>query len=111
MSNWKDASTTVVISVYRPRVGQADRLAEIVRKHAPTLRAEGLITDRPVTVAVAEDGSFIEVFEWTSLEAADLAHSNPNVQVLWEEMGQIADFATLSSLAEAQRPFSPFKPF
>jgi hypothetical protein len=110
MSNWNSSDTTCVISVYRPKEGQSLQLNEIVRRHVPTLREEGLITDRPTTALLAADDTVVEIFEWSSLEAVEQAHTNPRVQEIWTQIAEVAEITTLSTLAEANRPFSPFRP-
>ncbi|WP_297535050.1 hypothetical protein, partial [Nitrobacter sp.] len=46
----------------------------------PHLRAEGLVTDREPIIAVAADGTVIEVFEWVSQEAISrLTRTPPGV--------------------------------
>ena len=110
MSNWNNADTTCVISVYRPQAGLAEKLNEIVRRHVPTLREEGLITDRPTTALVAADETVVEIFEWSSHEAVEQAHTNPRVAEIWKDIAEVAEITTLSTLAEANRPFAPFKP-
>lgn len=111
MSNQSHSSAQVVIATYRPHAGLADKLHEIVRRHVPTLREEGLITDRPATVLVAADDTVLEIFEWMSSDASTAAHTNPRISALWEEMMAVAEMTTLASLSEAGRPFASFRPF
>jgi hypothetical protein len=98
-----------VIAVYRPRPGMERRLLAAVEKHAPVLRAEGLITGRPPYVMRAADGTLIEVFEWQSPAAIERAHANPAVQSLWAEFGEACDYVPIASVAESQRVFSEFE--
>ena len=100
----------IVFAAYRPKPGKGEALLALVRRHQPALRAAGLVTDRPVVVVRAEDGTLIEVFEWTSAEAARRAHDLPEVRAIWGPMEEVAEFATLASLAEAQHPFPHFTP-
>jgi len=61
-----------VIVAYRPKPGKEDGL-QLVRSRVPTLRQEGLVSDRAPTIMRAGDGTIIEVSEWKSREAIDAA--------------------------------------
>ncbi len=74
-----------VIVAYRPKPGKGDDLVELVRSRVPTLRKEGLVSDRPPAIMRARDGTIIEVSEWKSREAIDAAHKNPDVLAMWEK--------------------------
>lgn len=100
----------MVIVVYRPKPGREADLLDLVRGHVPTLRAEGMATERPPLVMRAADGALLEVFEWTSAEAVEGAHHNPNVLAMWGRFAEVCDYETLANLPEAQRLFSPFEP-
>jgi hypothetical protein len=100
----------VVIAVYRPHPGKSAQLEAILRRHVSTLRSLGLATARPVTLLKSADGSYLELFEWASSEAAQAAHDAPAVAALWEEMGTIADFPPLADLSETKRRFAHFSP-
>jgi hypothetical protein len=52
-----------VIVAYRPKPGKEDGLLELVRSRVPTLRQEGLVSDRAPTIMRARDGTIIEVSE------------------------------------------------
>lgn len=84
-------------------------LLELIREHVPTLRSEGLATDREPVVLRSEDGSFIEIFEWESARAIEAAHTNPVVAALWERFARVSEYGTLADLPEAQRPFGAFE--
>ncbi len=60
-------------------------------------------------IAQSKDGTIIEVFEWTSLNAIHAAHQHPAVSDIWEKMTLIADFLPMSVLAKGQNPFPGFK--
>jgi quinol monooxygenase YgiN len=100
----------MVIVGYRPKPGQEAALLAEVRAHVPTLRAEGLATDRPALAMRAADGTIIEVFEWLSREAIEKAHGNPAVQEMWERFGACCDYVPVAALEEAQQLFSEFTP-
>jgi hypothetical protein len=104
-----DARGEVVIAVYRWKPGRRDALLAIVEKHVPTLRTLGLITDRPVLLVEGKD-AFLEIFEWTSNEAAVEAHHAPDVAELWNAMEEVATFPALAEIEDAQRRFPHFRP-
>lgn len=97
------------IALYRPHPGKEEKLLKIVENHIPTLRTEKLITDREPMLLQAEDGTLIEIFEWKSSEATDQAHQSTTVMKIWEQMMEVAEMTSLSSLSEANRPFPNFK--
>lgn len=100
----------VVIVAYRPKPGKEQELRELVRSRVPTLRQEGLVTDRAPTMMRTDDGTIIEVSEWKSREAIDAAHRNPNVLALWQKFFALCDCVPLNTLAEAQEMFAGFEP-
>src|SRR5207302_3117895 len=99
-----------VIVAYRPKSGKGDELLELVRSRVPTLRKEGLVTDRKPMIMRARDGTIIEVSEWKSREAIDAAHKNPNVLAIWEKFFAACDFVPLKTLPEAEEMFAGFEP-
>jgi len=100
----------VVICSYMPKPGGEAKLIELLKKHGPTLRAEGLITDRPSTFLKSAEGAYLEVFEWESEEASRGAHANPRVGPIWGAMAEVASFVPLASLEQTQTPFAHFEP-
>ncbi|MHC4415413.1 MAG: hypothetical protein ACYS0G_09030 [Planctomycetota bacterium] len=99
-----------VIAAYRPLEGRERELLEEVRQHLPTLRGQGLVTDRPSLVMRAKDGTIVEVFEWESLEAIAQAHENEVVQAMWGRFSQVCEYVSLAKIDECQRPFPSFEP-
>jgi len=77
-----------VIVAFKPKPGQGEALLAEIRQHVPTLRTEGLATDRPAYVMRAGDGTLVEVFEWVSEEAIQQAHTNPAVGAMWGGLGR-----------------------
>ena len=100
----------IVISCYRPKPDQQDALRKLMLSHVATLRATGLVTDRAPITMTAEDGTFIEVFEWASREAIEAAHRHPVVLQMWDEYGKVCDYVPISQVAEASQLFSDFTP-
>jgi quinol monooxygenase YgiN len=103
-------SGVVVIVAYRPKPGKENELVDLVRSRVPTLRKEGLVSDRVPTIMRSRDGTIIEVSEWKSREAIDAAHKNPNVLAMWNKFFAICDCIPLKSLAEAEEMFAGFEP-
>ncbi len=103
-------SGQIVIAMYRPNDGKRDEMLEFVKTHVPALRKYQLVTDRPTMLMEAEDGTLLELFEWVSAEAATLAHEHPVIAKIWEGMGKVGSFKTLSQLPEATKFFPHFAP-
>ncbi len=103
-------SGVVVIVAYRPKPGKENELIDLVRSRMPTLRKEGLVSDRVPTIMRSRDGTIIEVSEWKSREAIDAAHKNPNVLAMWNKFFAICDCIPLNTLAEANEMFAGFEP-
>jgi quinol monooxygenase YgiN len=103
-------SGVIVIVAYRPKPAKQNELLQLVRNRVPTLRAEGLTTDRTPIIMRARDGTLIEVSEWKSQEAIEAAHKNPNVLAMWNKFFAICDCVPLNTLAEAEEMFAGFEP-
>lgn len=97
-----------VICVFRPKPGKEDDLRAVLRDHLPTLRAEGLVTERDPYVMKSKDGAYIEVFEWKSDAAVREAHSNPRVGALWKRFEAACTYETLGSLEQVGDMFPNF---
>src|ERR1700732_5103586 len=95
----------IAVVAYRPKPGKEQELLELVRARVPTLRKEGLVTDRVPTIMRAKDGTIIEVSEWKSREAIDAAHKNPNVLTMWAKFFAVCDCVPLKNLTEAEEMF------
>ena len=100
----------VVIVAYRPKLGKANKTVELVRSRVPTLRNEGLVTDRTPTIMRARDGTIIEVSEWKSHEAIDAAHKNPIVLAMWNKFFEVCECIPLNKLSESAEMFAGFEP-
>src|SRR6188472_2299419 len=100
----------IVIVAYRPKPGKESETLDLVRSRVPTLRKEGLVTDRAPIIMRARDRTIIEVSEWKSQEAIDAAHKNPNVLAMWDKFFAICDCVPLKTLAEAGEIFAGFEP-
>ena len=101
----------VVIVAYRPKgAGREQELLELVRDRVPTLRKEGLVTDRVPVLMLAKDGTIIEVSEWKSQQAIEEAHRNPRVLAMWDKFFAICDCVPLKTVPEAETMFAGFEP-
>ncbi len=98
-----------VIAMYHPKEGKDAELKDKIKGHLPTLRRLDLATDREALVLLSSDGVYLEIFEWKSVEAVEMAHSHPEVAKMWEDFGKVCDFISLSALADAGRPFPHFQ--
>ena len=99
-----------VIACYRPKPGQEAALLDEIINHVPTLRVEGLVTDRLPCLMRAQDGTIIEIFEWRSAEAVEQAHQNLTVTEMWKRFSTCCDNIAIGDLEEAGQLFSPFEP-
>jgi hypothetical protein len=81
-----------------------------VRNRVPTLRKEGLVTDRTPTIMRSRDGAILEVSEWKSRDAIDTAHKNPNVLAMWDKFFAVCDCVPLNTLPETADMFAGFTP-
>jgi quinol monooxygenase YgiN len=100
----------VCIVAYRPKAGHEAELLDLVRGRVPTLRKEGLVTDRIPVIVRAKDNTIIEVSEWKSQEAIEAAHKNPRVLAMWDKFFAICDCVPLKTVPEADTMFAGFEP-
>ena len=100
----------IAVVAYRPKPGKEQELLDLVRSRLPTLRKEGLVTDRVPTIMRSRDGTIVEVSEWKSREAIDVAHKNPNVLAMWNKFFAVCDCVPLNTLPEAADMFAGFTP-
>jgi hypothetical protein len=97
------------IVAYRPKPGKNADLLALSHEHVPYLRSIGCATDRPHVVALAEDGTVVEVFEWVE-GGLRKAHEHPGVQEMWARYNAACDYVPLNTLGEAQQIFANFVP-
>lgn len=98
----------VAFALYRPHEGKDEQLRQLIARHLPALRRLELITARPPMLLVSSNGTYLEIFEWLSADAARVAHEHPDIAPIWEAMGEVADFPVLDSLEESKVRFSHF---
>jgi quinol monooxygenase YgiN len=100
----------IVIVAYRPKPGKEKETLELVRHRIPTLRKKGLVTHRTPIIMRARDGTIIEVSEWKSREAIEVAHKNPIVLAMWNKFFETCDCIPLNKLSESAEMFASFEP-
>ena len=100
----------ICIVAYRPKADREKELLEIVRDRVPTLRREGLVTDRVPVMMRTKDGTIIEVSEWKSQEAIEEAHKNPRVLAMWDKFFAVCDCVPLKTVPETEAMFAGFEP-
>jgi quinol monooxygenase YgiN len=100
----------VVIVAYRPKPGHDAEVLELVRGRVPTLRKEGLVTDRVPVMMRAKDGTIIEVSEWKSQRSIEEAHKNPRVLAMWDKFFAVCDCVPLNTVRESETMFAGFEP-
>lgn len=101
---------SIVIVAYQPLKGKENRLKELLLKHWHTLNNEGLVSPRKPVIAIAENGTYVEIFGWRSNEAKKEAHSNRKILMLWDEFTAVCDMIPIGEVDEAHQLFSAFKP-
>lgn len=99
-----------VIVAYRPKSGKEAELLSLVQARVPTLRQEGLVTERAPIIMRARNGTIVEVSEWKSPAAIEAAHQNPNVLAMWNKFFAACDCVPLNTLHEAEEMFAGFEP-
>ena len=100
----------IVIVAYRPKAGKEQELLQLVRERVPTLRKEGLVTERTPAIMRSRDGTIVEVSEWKSREAIAAAHQNPQVLAMWDKFFTLCECVPLQTLPEAKEMFAGFEP-
>ena len=97
------SSPVTTLVIYRPKKGKEKQLQALVLKHAPVLKGVGLITNELVKVWKATDKrsgdvAFVEIFQWKSEKASEVAHQTPEVMAVWEPMGAVLEELKFSKL-------------
>ena len=84
-----------VMCTYRVQQGKEQDFLNLLRKHCPTLRQLGLITDEPSFLFRGNDESgksfFVEIFHWKSIDGHKVAEQMPEVMAIWEGMGKLVE--------------------
>jgi len=99
----------LTFAMYQPKKGKSAQLKKILKDHVPTLRRLELITDNAAHMVESENGTIIEIFEWTGVKAKDTAHKHPEVRAIWGKMMDICSFPPMTKLPESGHAFPNFK--
>lgn len=97
------------VVAYRPKPGMEAELMELSKEHVPYLRSIGLVTERPHVVALAGDGTVVEIFEWVE-GGIEKAHHHPGLHGMWARYNAACDYVPLNTLTEAAQMFANFVP-
>lgn len=100
----------ISIACYRAKPGKSAELEALASEHVPFLRSRGFASGRQPIIGRAKDGTIVEVFEWSSSDAINRAHSDTELQKLWERYGAVCDYVKLTDLAESSDLFAGFEP-
>jgi hypothetical protein len=100
----------ITIASYKPKPGKDADLATLVRNHLPILQTQNLVTERKPIVMKATDGTIVEIFEWKSPEAISAAHTNPEVQKMWQAFNEVCEYLPPVSIKEFHNLFAEFEP-
>jgi quinol monooxygenase YgiN len=100
----------IVMVGYKPLPGKAEALKELMKTHVLRLRKQGLVSDREPILMESKSGTIIEVFGWKSKEAIAAAHTNPEVQKMWDEYAEVCEYVPVGTLEETSSLFSEFTP-
>jgi hypothetical protein len=91
--NAKEPNT--VVATYRVRADREARFQGLLEKHHPTLRRLGLASASPPHIyrGMEEGGGpiYFEIFTWRDARAVQEAHVHPEVQAIWEPMGECVE--------------------
>ena len=89
------AEPVTVICTYRVASEQEGTFRDLLSRHWPVLREQGLTTATPPQVFRGLDKSeapfYVEIFEWADETAPTTAHDTPAVLAVWEDMGQCCE--------------------
>ena len=88
------ATNSVVVCTYRVKAGREKEFIELLKRHWPTLRELGLVSERPRMALQGLDtdktSCFVEVFAWKD-RGFEVAHKHPDVLAIWEPMEQMCE--------------------
>jgi len=100
----------VVIVAYRPKLGKANKTVELVRSRVPTLRNEGLVTDRTPLSCVHATAQSSKSRNGNRRKQSTPLHKNPNVLAIWSKFFAVCDCVPLNTLPESAEMFAGFEP-
>ncbi|MFJ2744536.1 hypothetical protein ACIO3O_33340 [Streptomyces sp. NPDC087440] len=83
-----------MLTTYLLGPGRYEAAVEVLNRHWPLLRRQGLVTDEPSWIAHGQgaEGPFIvELVTWGVPGAVDAAYLDPEVNSLWQEMFSLTE--------------------
>lgn len=83
-----------MLTTYLLRPGRIDLATEVLARHWPALRRQGLVTGEPSWIAHGEctGGPFVvELVTWGMPDAVDRAFLAPDVNSVWQEMFSLTE--------------------
>ncbi|WP_371372191.1 hypothetical protein [Thalassotalea aquiviva] len=100
----------IAILAFKPKAGNFELLKRLVLEHYDLLDQQGLVSARMPVVMHNSDDIIIEIFEWSSDEAAILADMNPVVQQIWQDFEEVAERIPMAQLPEVNDLCALFSP-
>lgn len=79
-------SAYTVLCTYLVMPEKVEEVRELLRRHWPTLRKHGFVTEEPATVYFGEDSAgpfFVEILTWVDSSASGKAYWTPEVSEIW----------------------------
>lgn len=87
----KQRTSNITLCRYWVKPEKEGEFRELLARHWPVFTALGLVADSPPHLIFRgeQDGKifYVETFPWKNAEAAERAHSLPEVAAVWEPMG------------------------
>lgn len=93
---------------YRAKSGKEAALHALCASHYARLYRQGLVSRRLPVFMIAGDGSVVQVLEWKSQHAIEVARAHPLVAELRREYQEVSDLVPLASLPEATESLALF---
>ena len=99
----------IVIAAFKPKPGKEADLLAVIDDRLPLLRKLGLATERVNITMRSDNGTIIDVSEWTDEAAIATAHETPEVLELWKRFESCSEYVKLESLDEVGHEFATFE--
>jgi hypothetical protein len=99
-------ATELALAAYRPRSGQEEAVAQLLREDLATLRRRGHVTSRPAPLIRTDRGELLVVLEWSSDHAVADAHEDSEVLSVWRRKDELAEYIEPRELSGADVPFA-----
>jgi hypothetical protein len=89
----KPSTSTITLCRYWVKPEKEAEFRALLERHWPVFRRLGLVADQPphlIFRGQERDGRvfYVETFPWKDAQAAERAHSLPEVAAVWEPMGE-----------------------